>query len=272
DDTYRLPVENLANRITEDRRAGKNPFCVVANAGTTNTGAVDPLTEMAGLCRQEGLWFHIDGAFGAAAVLSEKGRALLSGLEQADSLVIDPHKWLFQPYEIGCVLLRQREHLRRTFRLVPEYLKDVESKEDEINFCDYGIQLSRSFRAFKLWASLKTFGVRNFRNAVEWGISLAELAERRLRRSTYWQITSPARLATLTFRYVPPGVAPTSLDDYTTRLVDRIVEEGFMMMTSTALRGRKVLRMCTMNPRTTEQDILDAIDHLERLAKELANG
>ncbi len=126
DADFRLPVPELARCIEQDRAQGKHPFCVIASAGTTNTGAIDPLPELAALCRKQGLWLHVDGAYGAAAVIAERGRELLAGIELADSLSLDPHKWLFQPFEIGCVLLRERVHLRDTFRVLPEYLKDTQ--------------------------------------------------------------------------------------------------------------------------------------------------
>ncbi len=171
DDSFRLSVTRLKQEVTADRAAGKVPFCVVANAGTPNTGAVDPLIETAEVCKQEGLWFHVDGAYGAPAVPCEKGRSLLRGLELADSLTLDPHKWLFQPFEIGCVLIRDVHLLKEAFAVRPEYLKDLESTDEEVNFYNYGIQLSRSFRALKLWMSLKVFGLDAFRKAVARGFA-----------------------------------------------------------------------------------------------------
>lgn len=133
------------------RSDGKIPFCIIANAGTINTGAVDPLPELADFCREEGLWLHVDGAYGAAAVLCDRGRSQLAGLEQVDSLALDPHKWLFQPYEIGFLLVRNQNWLKETFHIMPGYLKDSDRAEEEINYSNFGIQLTRSFRALKLW-------------------------------------------------------------------------------------------------------------------------
>src|SRR5262249_52996150 len=145
DAEFRMPIAALEQAITRDRARGKRPFSVVANAGAVNTGAIDPLNRLADLCLAERLWLHVDGAYGAAAVLSERGRNLLAGIERADSLALDPHKWLFQPFEIGCVLLRDRSLLKKTFRILPEYLADTQLAEEEINFCDYGIQLTPGF-------------------------------------------------------------------------------------------------------------------------------
>src|SRR5262249_19590415 len=149
DDQFRLPLPALRRAVADDRAAGRQPFCVIANAGATNTGAVDPLPALAEYCHHEDLWLHADAAYGAAAILCEGGRTLLEGLDRVDSLSLDPHKWWFQPYEIGCVLVRNGHHLREAFRILPEYLKDVDRAAEEVNFCDYGIQLTRSFRALK---------------------------------------------------------------------------------------------------------------------------
>ena len=264
DDRFRLVPAELERAIREDRAAGRRPFCVIANAGTTNTGAVDPLPVLREICGREGLWLHADGAYGAAGMLSGKGRALLDGLPQVDSLALDPHKWLFQPFEIGCVLVRDAGLLRSTFQVRPEYLKDALPAEDEVNLSDYGVQLTRSFRALKLWMSLKVFGVSAFREAVDWGIRLAEIAEGRLRSSGKWEIVSCAQLAIVAFRYAGGE------DAVNRRLIDRMYDDGFAFLSSTILRERPALRLCTINPRTTEADILETIDRLERFAQLVA--
>jgi glutamate/tyrosine decarboxylase-like PLP-dependent enzyme len=265
DESYRLSIPALANAVRDDRGAGRHPFCVVANAGTTNTGAVDPLRELAAFCREQDLWLHTDGAYGAAAALCEEGRRLLDGLGEADSLAIDPHKWLFQPFGIGCVLLRDGSLMADTFRIFPEYLADVH-EQPGVNFCDYGMELTRSFRAVKLWLSLQVFGVAGFRDAMSRGFELARLAERRLRRSGEWEIISPAHMAIVCFRYAPAGRGEEELDRLNSRLARAIFHDGFAAVTTTMLRGRKVLRLCTINPRTTVDDIEQTIDRLEALA------
>ena len=259
DDRFRLTIGDLQTMITRDRADGRRPFCVVANAGTTNTGAVDPLVDLATLCAREKLWLHADGAYGAAAIISTRGRAALAGIDRVDSLSLDPHKWLFQPFEAGCILLRDRRLLKDTFRIMPEYLRELHLDSEEVNFCDYGIQLSRSFRALKLWVSMQVFGVRAFREAVEWGFELAEIAERRLRASPVWEVVTPAEMGIVSFRHQGD-------DSLQETLVERMAADGFALLTSTALRGRRVLRLCTINPRTTGQDMADTISRLEELA------
>jgi len=209
---FRLDLAELRRAVEADRAAGRIPFCVVANAGTTNTGAVDPLSKLADYCRGERLWLHVDGAFGAAAVLSERGRAILRGLGRADSLSLDPHKWLFQPYEIGCILVRDEGWLRETFHILPEYLTDIEGQAGEVNFCDRGIQLTRGFRALKLWMSLNVFGRAGFEEAINRGFELAEIAEAALRRTPGWEVVAPAQMGILTFRCTPEGVTGQALN------------------------------------------------------------
>jgi glutamate/tyrosine decarboxylase-like PLP-dependent enzyme len=264
DGQFRLPVDELQRAIRNDRAAGKRPFCVVANAGTTNTGAVDPLPLLAELCAREGLWLHVDGAYGAAAVLSQEGRKRLAGLELADSLSIDPHKWLFQPYEIGCVLVRDARFLKQTFHLLPEYLEDTSRAEDEVNFYERGLQLTRCFRALKMWLSLKVFGAAAFRAAVDRGISLAELAEQALRQSSCWEIVSPAQLGIVAFRFVSEGMSDDAINTLNLRLIEKCLQDGFALVSSTILNGRTVLRLCIINPRTTDEDVIDTIQRLEQ--------
>ncbi len=273
DDMFRLALTDLRREVAADRSAGKTPFCVIANAGTTNTGAIDPLPALSEFCREEGLWLHADGAYGAAAVLCNKGHALLEGLAYADSLSLDPHKWLFQPYEIGCVLVRKSHWLKETFHIMPEYLKDIVKGEEEINFCDYSIQLTRGFRALKLWMSLKTFGLEAFRKAVARGFTLAELAQEVLSKSTSWEVITPAQMGIVTFRFVPANRTRTlvELDTINQRIVDQMIADGFAMVSSTSLRGRTVLRLCTINPRTTEDDIRETIHKLENFGHYLSS-
>lgn len=259
DEEFRLPVAALRKAIDEDRASGKRPFCIIATAGTTNTGAIDPLPEIAALCRQHDLWLHVDGAYGAAAVICDRGQKLLNGMELADSLSLDPHKWLFQPFECGCVLVREGSLLRDTFQILPEYLKDTHAFTEEINFTDYGIQLTRTFRALKLWLSIQTFGLASFRAAVERGFELAELIESELSKRPDWEVVTRAQMGVICFRY------RTGDNAFHMRLVQRIMADRFALITSTVLRGTTLLRMCPINPRTTDQDVVTTLDMLDRL-------
>ncbi|MCC6368469.1 MAG: aminotransferase class V-fold PLP-dependent enzyme [Bryobacterales bacterium] len=268
DDDFRLPVALLRSAMEEDRRGGRRPCCVIANAGTTNTGAIDPLGELAAACRTEGVWLHVDGAYGAAAAICEEGRRLLAGIEEADSLTFDPHKWLFQPFDCGCVLLRDGSLLPRTFYSRPEYLKDVGDNAEEPNLFDYGPELTRPFRALKLWMTLQVFGADAMRQGVEHGLEMARYAESLVRKRKDWVIVTPAQMGMLSFRYEPAGISVERLDERNREIGKRITASGFAVVLSTELKGRTVLRMCPINPRTTEGDVRNTIRELDRLARE----
>jgi glutamate/tyrosine decarboxylase-like PLP-dependent enzyme len=180
----------------------------------------------------------------------------MQGLGAADSIALDPHKWLFQPFEAGCLLVRRAEALRETFKILPEYLSDLDI--GEVNFCDYGLQLTRSFRALKLWLSVKVFGASAFRRAVEKGIELAEYAERRVRASELLEVVTPAQFAILTFR-------PRSTTVDLRAMCRRLMAEEIALLSTTEIRGRQVLRMCTINPRTTPADIDQTLEAIEQI-------
>ena len=263
-DGFQIDMDLLIRTVRRDRRDGLHPFCVVANAGTINTGAVDPLPDIASLCKDEQMWFHIDGAYGAPTMLTDEGRALLWGLEWADSLSLDPHKWLFQPFDIGCVLVRDRPCLKEAFHVLPEYLKVAMSEGDGTNFCDFGPELTRRFRAFKLWMSIKAFGLGSFRRAVEVGLENARFAESQLRASDSWEILTPANLGVVTFRYRPRNLSETELNGLNLSISRRCLSNGFSMVITTELRNKTALRFCTINPRTSREDISETIRRLER--------
>jgi aromatic-L-amino-acid decarboxylase len=230
---------------------------VVASAGTTNTGAIDPLPELVELCRAEGIWLHVDGAYGAPAALCDAGRAALAGMGEADSLVLDPHKWLFQPYDVGCVLVRRPGALERAFSMNPEYLKDVMGASGEVHFGNRSLELTRRSRAVKLWLTFKTYGAARLRAAVARGIELAEAAEAILRRSPeMWEIVTPAQLGIVTFA-LRGGDA--NLHAARARVLS---DSGYAAVTSTTLKDRSVLRLCTINPLTTEADLEETIRRL----------
>ncbi|MFN4034319.1 MAG: pyridoxal phosphate-dependent decarboxylase family protein [Fimbriimonadales bacterium] len=268
DENFQIPLSLLAAQIERDRAEGWLPFCVAANAGTTNTGAVDPLNELADLCEREGLWLHADGAYGAAAILTQEGARRLQGIHRLDSLAVDPHKWLYQPMMAGCAIVREFEHLRTAFHILPPYLQDKERGAAGVDLCDYGVELSRNFRALKLWMSLKTHGVEAFRAAMEHNLRLAQTAESILRRQPHWRIISPATMGIVAFRYEPPGHTPEQTDALNRALIDALIADGYAMVSSTVLRGRVALRMCTLNPRASESDVEETLRRLNTLAKQ----
>ena len=259
DPSYRLQPSPIEAAIRLDRQAGLRPFALVGTAGTTSTGSVDPLSDLADIASYEGLWFHVDGAYGAPARLTPRGKDLLTGIERADSLVLDPHKWLFQPYEIGTVLIRHPGLLRHTFTLDGAYLRDTRTGMVELR--ERGPQLTRSARALKLWLSLRVFGLDAFKQAIEHTIALAEYAEDELRRRGGWEVVSPATLAIVCFKRSGHD------DEQTDALVRAAVADGFAAPSTTVLDGRTVVRLCIINPRTTEADVAQTIDRLEHLSR-----
>ncbi len=266
---FKMAVNKLKNAIARDRLEGCFPFCLIASAGTTNTGTVDPLTELAALCRKESVWFHVDAAYGGAAVLTPEGKKMLRGIEKADSVTVDPHKWFYQPYEIGCLLVRNHKWLSGTFTEKPEYLRDIEGNESEINFYDHGIELTRRFRALKFYMSVKTFGLASFRRAVAYNLELAQKVESHLRESVRWEVISPATLAIINFRYNPIrlNLNEKELDRVNQKIAGAIMASRKALLVTTVLNGMIVLRMCLINPRTTLQDVLETLNDCEAFAE-----
>ncbi len=268
----RIDLAALERLVDEDFQRGMRPFAVVANAGTTNTGAVDPLEPLADLCRRKGLWLHVDASYGGFAALTERGRRRLVGIERADSLTLDPHKWLYQPFEAGCVLVRDGRLLKKTFSMQADYLQDVPPEEEKVCFFDYGPQLSRSFRALKIWMSLKAYGAARFREIIDQTLDLALFAQAWLEESPSFEVLSGASLGIVCFRFAPKGDAvddPARLDRLNEVIVRRVIEEGRAMLSSTRLHGRFVLRLCVLNHRTRLEDVEETLRYVEALGREL---
>jgi glutamate/tyrosine decarboxylase-like PLP-dependent enzyme len=257
-ESMQLDPEALDAAIADDLASGRRPTIVVASAGTTNTGTIDPLTRLAAVCRSRGLWLHVDGAYGAPAALSSKLRSRFDGLDLVDSLVLDPHKWLFQPYDSGCAFVTRPGVLERTYAMLPAYLADVAATEGEINLSDRGIELSRRARGIKLWLTLKTYGLDRIREAIEQGVALAEYAQDRINASAEWELFLPASLGVVTFVSTKEGADHAEA-------ARRLVDTGFAAVTSTYLHGHSVLRLCTINPRSTRGDIDETLNRLANL-------
>lgn len=262
----------LEESIRVDRAAGLDPFLVVANAGTTSTGTVDPLPALAGIARASNLWLHVDAAYGGFVVLTDRGRRELDGLGLADSVTLDPHKWLFQPFEAGCLLVREGSHLETAFRILPDYLQDARITDDgerlrPVNFMDRGAQLTRSARALKVWLSLKYFGLPPFRDAIDRAMDLAVQAESQLVEAGRFQILSPARLGIVCFRRIADDhdrvhTDEISLERANARLVSALSASGHALISSTRIDGRYALRFCILNHRTTSADVSSVIGWL----------
>jgi glutamate/tyrosine decarboxylase-like PLP-dependent enzyme len=264
DERLRMRPDALAAAIEADVQAGRQPFFAVANAGATNTGSVDPLAELAAVCAEQHVWLHVDAAYGGFAVLTERGRALLDGIDQADSVTLDPHKWLYQPYECGCLIVRDGPLVSQAFHILPDYLQDTAVGGVEVNFADRGIQLTRAARALKLWMSLHYFGVEGFRAAIDRSLDLAQHAEALVEASPELELLSPATLGVVCFRRRPAGVDDEpALAALNTDLDRRLAESGEGMISSTRVDGRYSLRLCVLNFRSRAEDVERVLGWLE---------
>ncbi|HET6868448.1 MAG TPA: aminotransferase class V-fold PLP-dependent enzyme [Solirubrobacteraceae bacterium] len=259
---HQMRLDALAGAIAADVSRGRTPFFVAASAGSTNTGAIDPLPGIAEICLQAGAWLHIDAAYGGFAALTERGAGWLAGLELADSVTLDPHKWLYQPFECGCVLVREGKRLRAAFEVIPDYLKDAAAHAGEVNFSDLGFQLTRCSRALKVWLSLSYFGVDAFRAAIDRCLDLAAGAERLVRERPELELLSPAQLGIVCFRRHFAGTAEAEWQSarLNAALVGRFEQSGLGLVSSTTLDGRYAIRLCILNHTTTEADVERTID------------
>lgn len=267
DDAWRMDIDTLEDAIEADRAAGLIPFAVVGTAGSTNTGSVDPLREIARVCTENHLWMHVDGAFGAS-VLITRYRDMLDGVEQADSLSWDAHKWLFQTYSCGMVLVRDRANLLNTYSTHPEYLKDLQDRTDLVNPWDLGPELTRPARGLKLWFTLQAMGSAGLAEAVEHGFALARWVEDECRKNPDIEIVSPAQMAMVNFRYAPAGLAEDELDELNLDISRRMLESGYAGVFTTELAGKKVLRVCAIHPEAKEEDMRGTVQRLNALYAE----
>jgi glutamate/tyrosine decarboxylase-like PLP-dependent enzyme len=277
DDQFRMRPEALRQAIAEDRRAGLRPAIVVGTAGTVNTGAIDPLDELAELCAREGLWFHVDGAYGALAVLSPRLRPLFAGLDRAQSVAADPHKWMYVPYEAGAALVRDVGRMPDAFRRFPEYLaSDPESPfPGPAWFAERGPELSRGFKALKVWMGMKRHGRRGYAAAIERDVDLARfLIDEVGRRGDLESLAEPV-LSIANFRYRPQAGAPRSEDELgrlNRRIANRLVGSGSFFLAPTLLKGRTALRVAITNFRTQPADLVALLDAVEQAGRELGAG
>ncbi len=270
DGRYRLDVEALARAVAADRASGFTPIAVCANAGAGSTGAIDPLEEMADYCEAEGIWLHVDAAYGGFGAVTERGKELLRGIERADSIVVDAHKWFFQPYEAGCLLVKDVETLKNAFVIPHDMLQDTIWGANHPNFSDRGLQLSRSVRALKIWMSVQTFGMAAFRRAVSKGMELAARAEEYVRESPTMEVLNPASLGIVCFRFNPgdADLDEEALEEVNRTVLARVFWEERAFMSSTKLGKRFSLRLCIVNHTTTWEDVRETLEAIEQFGME----
>ena len=282
DERFKIRIGDLVAKITEDLEAGHFPFCIVGNAGTVNTGACDPLREVIEVARRFNLWMHVDASYGGFAALAPSARDLFDAMHEADSVALDPHKWLYLPVDCGCVLYRDAEAARATFAHEAEYTRVLEQEPDEaFAFWDYGPELSRRFRALKVWMMLKGVGLRALGEAIEKDLACARHLERLVRASEDFEMLAPVELSIFCFRHVPPRLKRAlanadelervrideQLDALNERLLIELQRDGSSYLSNARLRGRFSLRGCVMNYRTTLRDMEILLDDLRRVAQ-----
>ena len=273
DGRFRLDVAALARAVADDRAAGFNPIAVCANAGAASTGAIDPLEAMAEFCEAEGIWLHVDAAYGGFAIVTDEGRKLLRGIERADSIGLDAHKWFFQPYEAGSLLVKDLRTLERAFAVKHDVLQDTIWGANHPNFSDRGLQLSRSVRALKVWVSIQTFGMAAFRSAVAKGMELAARAEEYVRESPVLEMTTPVSLGIVCFRVNPANTAlaggsEEALEEVNRTVLARVFWEERALISSTLVGKAFSLRLCVVNHTTTWDDVRETLEAIEQFGKE----
>ena len=271
DDRFRLDIDELAKAVTEDQAAGFKPMIVAANGGTTSTGSIDPLNAIADLCESQNIWFHIDGAYGGFACVTEQGKQLMQGVERADSISLDAHKWFFQTYESAVLMVKDLRTLEDTFGMRPDILQDTVWGADHPNIANRGLQLSRTDRALKIWMSVQTFGMAKIRKHVANGMELAKRAEAYIDESAELELMCPVTLSAVCFRFNPSG---SSLDEETIENTNRVILarafwEDRAFFSSTLLRGVFTLRFCIINHDTTWNDVHETLEVIKTFGNEV---
>ncbi|MCX7984852.1 MAG: pyridoxal-dependent decarboxylase [Bacteroidetes bacterium] len=266
DDEYRMVISALEQAVHNDRQRGYLPFAVVATAGTTATTSVDPLAAIAAICAREKLWLHVDAAYGGAAALLPEKRSLFQGLENADSVVFNPHKWMFTQSDCSTLFVRQPRILKQAFSLIPEYLKTDDG--DVTNFMDWGIQLGRRFRALKLWFILRRYGVEGIRGMIREHCRIAQLLATWIDNTDDFERVAPTPFSVVCFRYHPVHVDDEQrLKQLNENLMQKLNESGDFFISSTILRGKYTLRAAVGNARTTEETVRNFWERTQEIAR-----
>ena len=277
DEQFRMDVRALEMAIAKDRADGYLPFCVVGAAGTTNTGACDDLVALANLCQQENLWLHIDGAFGAWAALAPGVKHLVAGIEQADSLAFDLHKWMYMPYDIGCVLVRHEHKHREAFSLMPDYLAHGEgerglSGRDLPYVTDYDFQLSRQFRSLKAWMSLKEHGADKYARLIQQNVDQARYLAALVEAAPELELVARVTLNVVCFRYTRPGLDEIALDNLNRQILVEVQEGGIAVPSGTTIQGKYVLHVANTNHRSRREDFDFLVREVIRIGNRLAHA
>lgn len=272
DAAFRMIPDELEAAILRDKQSGKRPLAVVASAGTVNTGAIDPLRKIAEIAHRHNAWFHVDGAYGALAAITARDK--FEGLELADSISLDPHKWLYQPLDCGCLLYRSSEAAQRTFAHSGDYARTLNSDPVEgFAFFEESMELSRRFRALKLWVSLRYHGLAAFRESIAQNLAHARRLADAIRKQPRLELVAAGELSAVCFRYKPRGESSEGeLNRFNENLLKAVVRRGRIYLSNATLRGKFCLRACIVNHRTTDADIDQVVPEVLSAAEELARG
>jgi len=269
DSSFRMIPQELEARILKDKAASRTPIAVVASAGTVSTGAIDPLREIAQIAQRHGSWFHVDGAYGALAAMADRGK--FDGLELADSISLDPHKWLYQPLDCGCLLYRSSQAAQKTFSHSGDYARSLSADPIEgFAFFEESMELSRRFRALKLWLSLRYHGVAAFRQSIAKDLAQARRLANAIAREPLLELVAPVELSAVCFRYRGnSGISEQELNDFNLALLQRVVARGRVYLSNASLHGKFCLRACIVNHRTKDADVDSVIPEVLAAAREL---
>ncbi|HEX5972383.1 MAG TPA: pyridoxal-dependent decarboxylase [Gemmatimonadaceae bacterium] len=268
DAEFRMRADALAAAVAKDRAAGMLPLACVATVGTTSTTSIDPVAEIAEICGIEEMWLHVDGSYGGVAAVSPEYRHVLRGVERADSIVVNPHKWLFTPIDCSAFYTKRPGVLKRAFSLVPEYLVTRE-QDDVVNLMDYGVQLGRRFRALKLWMVIRAFGAEGLAARIERHCELARTFEHRVAGDPDWELSAPVPFSLVCFRYAPRGMSEPERDRANAEILQRVNESGEVYLSHTRLNGAFVLRLAIGNIRTELRHVERAWGLLRAAATEV---
>lgn len=270
-DDFKMDIDALEGMIRDDQENGFKPFLLIGSCGTTNTGSIDPLGELGDVAKANNLWYHIDGAYGASAILSSH-KALLKGIETSDSLSWDGHKWLFQTYGCAAIICKDKTKLIESFSTRAEYLKDVESNTEDVNFWDMGLELTRPARGMKLWFTLQSVGTDAMRDAIDRGFIVADWIEEEVSKYDNLEILSQSQMGIINFRYQDNQSTEAELDQINRTISQKALEKNYAAFLTTTIKGKIALRFCSNNSFTSKEEIKQIVDDIQTLIQSLKSG
>ncbi|GFN15236.1 hypothetical protein AtubIFM56815_005696 [Aspergillus tubingensis] len=268
---FQMDPESLRRAITQDIDNGLKPYVVITTCGSTSTGSIDPLDAIADIAAEHRMWIHVDAAYGGSVAFCESRKDLLQGIGRADSIAWDPHKWLFQTYGCSVILFKDKTHPRESFATTADFLRDVEDGYVENPF-NFGIELTRPARHMRLWFSLQILGTDMIDRMILRGFELSDLVQTELSKLIEWEIVTPSNMAVINFRFSPPGKSAEAIDEINSLVSKRMAAQNIAIVLTTRIRGVVCLRMCTINPQTTDDDIRDIVGALDQNARLISKG